>query len=76
MLIALEMESTTPWDIEFTFLKKTISIEKNDACRSSFILSDDSVLVEFIAGWEFRQEVSFNSNEADPESSTKYNHLN
>ena len=38
MVMPLEMESSPTWEIDFTFLKKTISLEKDDACEFLYIL--------------------------------------
>lgn len=49
MLIALDPGLTTSWNIEFPSIKKTFSIQQNDACESCQICSaNDSILVEFI----------------------------
>jgi molybdopterin/thiamine biosynthesis adenylyltransferase len=50
MLVALDIQSENPWEVDFPVLEKQFILEENDARKSLFseAVSHASILVEFV----------------------------
>lgn len=63
MVMPLEIESSPTWEIDFTFLKKTISLEKDDACEFPYILTHSLTIVFW---WSLLPDGSFDKRYRPP----------